>query len=100
MSGDKPRDDNELFRQLLAKQRAERESQLTAAKEQQHTAGKEPFDLDSLERIYDTTTEAGALGSRESRQRQYEVYYYLLYPKVMTLGEFAKAKAKNDLWRN
>ena len=100
MSEDEPQDDDAFYRRLFAKQRALSASRLAAAKAEQHAAGKEPFDLDALERIYDTSTEAGALGSRETRQKQYERYYYLLYPHVMTLEEFAKAKAQNDLWRN
>ncbi len=100
MRDDEKTDADELFRKLKARGDEQAAANLAAAKEKQHAQGKEPFDLDALVRVYDTSSEAGHLGNRESRQRQYEVYYYLLYPEVMTLEQFANAKAKNDLWRN
>jgi len=100
MSDEEPKDDSEYVAKLFAKQRAERAARLAAAKQEQHAAGKQPFDLEALEKIYDTSNESGYLGSLENRQQQYEEYYYVTYSHVKTIEEFAKAKAKNDLWRN
>lgn len=92
--------DGELAHELFAQQKAKNAALLAAAKRDQHAAGKEPFDLDALERIYDTTTMMGSLPSRETRQRTYEHKYYMLHSKAMTLEEFAKLMEENDLWRH
>ena len=65
-----------------------REEQLTSAKEAAVSAGKEPFDLEKLETLCDTSID-GFLAPIESRRRDLEYRYYVNNPTIKTIEEFA-----------
>jgi Tfp pilus assembly protein PilP len=70
--------------------------QLAAAKARAAERGKEPFDLAKLETMCDTSHD-GRLDPVEVRQAEFETRYYVHFPDVMTLAEFAKVVAALSL---
>lgn len=59
--------------------------------------GKEPFDLEKLEKMCDTTSE-GRLDPVEDRQAHFEYLYYVLHPECMTLAEFVDVITRLSKW--
>lgn len=59
--------------------------------------GKEPFDLEKLEQLCDTSHE-GRMPPLEERYAEFESRYYVGYPEVMTLTEFAKEVEILNRW--
>ncbi len=88
--------DNELFAKMLAKNRSDKAAKLAEAKSEAATRGKQAFDLDELEAIYDTRTDTGFLPARAERERDYEYRYYVTYRDTMTLAEFAAKQSAID----
>jgi hypothetical protein len=76
----------DALRRLRAQEEAER---LARAKADAATRGKEPFDLDRLEQLYDTTSDLGHW-SREERFRDWVWKYYVQASDLLTLAEFAE----------
>jgi hypothetical protein len=70
--------------------------QLAAAKARAAERGKEPFDLAKLETMCDTSHD-GRLDPIEVRQAELEQKYYVHFPDVMTLAEFAKVVTELNL---
>src|SRR5262245_9767996 len=70
--------------------------QLAAAKARATERGKEPFDLAKLETMCDTSHE-GRLDPVEVRQADFEDKYYVHFPDVMTLAEFAQVVTELNL---
>lgn len=93
------RDDNAWFREYKAKKDAEAAAALAAAKAEAHAAGKEPFDFDRFEELFDTSSATGHLASREARLRTWEDRYYLVHRDVKTLEAFAKLMEELEGWR-
>jgi len=71
--------------------------QLAAAKADAAARGKEPFDLERLETMCDTSHE-GRVDPVESRQAEFERKYYVHFPDVMTLAEFAEKVEELNRW--
>jgi hypothetical protein len=71
--------------------------QLAAAKDNAAKRGKEPFDLTKLETMCDTSHE-GRIDLIEERQAELERKYYVHFPDVMTLAEFAKTVDELNHW--
>jgi len=71
--------------------------QLAAGKADGAARGKEPFDLDRLETMCDTSSE-GRVAPREWRESYYEDKYYVFYPDVMTLAELAEKVTELSRW--
>lgn len=61
---------------------------LVKAKDEAVERGKEPFDLEKLETMCDTSSE-GRVDPIESRHERYEYKYYVEHPELMTLAELA-----------
>ena len=80
-----------------AEARKLREEQLIAAKSAAAVSGKEPFDLAKLETLCDTSSE-GRLAPLAERTADFERKYYVTYPNVMTLEEFAKVVEVLNQW--
>jgi Tfp pilus assembly protein PilP len=83
--------------EVRAKARQLRAEELAAAKADAAKRGKEPFDLEKLETMCDTTRE-GKLDPVETRRTRFEEMYYTFYPDVMTLAEFAKKVEELNRW--
>ena len=77
-----------------AKERAER---LARAKADAAARGKEPFDLAMLETMADTSSE-GRMDPEESRRARFEEKYYLQYPDILTIEDFAREVEELNKW--
>lgn len=86
--------DDEWAKILAAQQDADEGDALEQAKTAATAAGKEPFDLDRFERLYDTTTESGSLPDRATRLKEWEHRYYLRHRDVMTMQQLAQRMAE------
>lgn len=82
--------DEEFFAALSAEQQAAAARALAAARAEAAARGKEPFDLDAFERLFDTTTEMGSLPPRERREATYLRKYYVVHADVTTMQQLAK----------
>jgi hypothetical protein len=80
-----------------AQARRQRADRLAAAKADAARRGKEPFDLAKLETMCDTTHE-GRLDPVEDRHAEFERKYYVHFPNVMTLAEFARTVEELNRW--
>lgn len=80
-----------------AQQRAERAARLAAAREEAARRGKEPFDMAALAEIYEfrspEVSENHALYAWELEEQ-----YYVVYPALMSLAEFAALRRRLDPW--
>jgi hypothetical protein len=83
------KDAEKFVAETQARVRAEREDALASAKAAADARRKEPFDLDKLETMCDTSSE-GRLDARDRRVRRFEELYYVHYPDILTLAEFAR----------
>lgn len=70
---------------------------LAKAKSEAVERGKEPFDLDKLETMCDTSSE-GRVDPVESRFARYEYMYYVEHPELMTLADFADLVTLLSKW--
>lgn len=89
--------DNDRFKTMLKKQRAEEAKELEAAKERAKVDGKEPFCLDAFYATY-TPSAPPSKRPREEQFREWEKQYYLSRFKVKTIEEFARAVELSDLY--
>ncbi|HZJ64541.1 MAG TPA: hypothetical protein VFD36_13560 [Kofleriaceae bacterium] len=71
--------------------------QLAAAKRDAAARGKEPFDLARLETMCDTSSE-GRMDPEPVRHERFEEMYYLHFPDVMTLEDFAREVDELNKW--
>lgn len=91
-----PKGDNALLAQMIARQQAEKSDKLAQAKREAAERGKQPFDLDKLEEIFDTRVQGGFQPPRDQRERDFEYRYYVFSPDTMSLAEFAARQAALD----
>ncbi len=95
-----PLDDKEATELLAeigrrnAQLRAER---LAAAKRDAAARGKEPFDLARLETMCDTSSE-GRMAPEPVRHQRFEDMYYVDYPGILTLEDFARKVDELNKW--
>ena len=88
----------EDFLEELQRQNREAEARaLDEAKQAAAISGKEPFDLEALERLVDPSIETGQLPKDERRARLEELYY-LVKPECMTLAELAQYIRDVNQW--
>ncbi len=87
----------EFVDRVHAKADAMHVAQLAAAKQEAERVGKEPFDLAKLETLCDTSHE-GRVDPVENRQAEFERKYYVTFPEVMTLAEFARTVDELNRW--
>ncbi|MEU4313243.1 hypothetical protein [Nocardia sp. NPDC024068] len=69
---------------------------LAAVKADAHARGKEPFDLDRLETLCDTS-DNGRRDPISWRQRRFELIYYS-HPEMMTIEDLAEHIAMTHGW--
>lgn len=73
---------------------------LAEAKARAAEVGKEPFDYEALCRIYDPTSDmATVIHDPVATARSLESKYYVSFPDVLTLAEFAERMSELDSWR-
>ena len=97
-------DDNGEFNALkrsIAREAKEDADALARAQADAEARGKEPFDLDRPEQLYDTVPELASkhVESHGERWRKWEYRYYVRAPGVMTLAEFAERERRLDPYR-
>ena len=85
--------DREWIEGKIAEKDEKTDAAIREAKERLHAEGKEPFDFERFRVIYDVTSFMGhtpeELELVEHTVRSYESKYYLMYPEIRTLAEFA-----------
>ncbi|HEY0988181.1 MAG TPA: hypothetical protein VGD80_14050 [Kofleriaceae bacterium] len=74
-----------------------RANRLAAAKRDAAARGKEPFDLAKLETMCDTSSE-GRMAPEPARQARFEEMYYVRYPQILTLEDFAREVDELSKW--
>ncbi len=78
---------------------AEEARLLTDAKAKAKRDGKEPFDFDRLAQMYDVAgIHNRKLHDRQSAEASLESKYYLRYPNVKTIEEFARVMTETDMY--
>jgi hypothetical protein len=94
------RDDMEWLRRKDDEMQAQLAREVTEAKDRAKQSGKEPFDYDALCRIYDPTSDLGTVVlDPVATARSLESKYYVSFPSVLTLAEFAERMRELDTWR-
>lgn len=87
----------EFFDAVARRSLALRKQQLATAIADAKASGKEPFDLEKLERLCDTSSE-GRLDPVDERRARLEYKYYVTNPEIMTLAEFAYLVNELSKW--
>jgi hypothetical protein len=85
--------DMEWLKDKERARRAKLAENLRAAKEEAGRRGKEPFDFGRLRELYDPSSELTAstdLRDPQTVAEDLERRYYLDFPQVLTLAEFAE----------
>ena len=90
--------EDEWIKRLRAEIAAQNAADLEQAKREAAERGKEPFDLDKFDKIYPPAPYLWHTPTRQQRLKRLEELYYVSHPEVMTLEEFAKLRAKLDIW--
>jgi hypothetical protein len=86
-----------FHKQLKERTAQDRAARLQAAKAQAASSGKEPFDLQKLEKLCDTT-ERGRLLDVAERTVIYEYMYYVEHPQAPSLDAFAHNLSEIQNW--
>jgi hypothetical protein len=86
-----------FIEELDARNAKERAARLARAKADAAARGKEPFDLARLESMADTSSE-GRMDPEESRRARFEEMYYVHYPDLMTIEDFAAVVEVLNKW--
>lgn len=94
LTGDAAKAFAEQARSFHEARNAER---LTNAKLDAQRRSKEPFDLEKLESLCDTSNE-GRIAPVEDRVAKFEWEYYVGFPNIMTIEEFAKKVDELSRW--
>lgn len=93
------KNDNALFRRLLRQRKKEQAIAITRGKKAAKKFGKEPFDWERFDELYDVSHEK--IGSEPSQQikAQYEEKYYD-HPEIVTMKAFADFLNEMDVWKD
>jgi hypothetical protein len=84
-------DENEgksVIDEILERNRRLMAEQLAKAKADAQANGKEPFDLEALERLCDTSGD-GVVAPIDERRARFEYKYYVENPSIRTIADFA-----------
>lgn len=88
----------DLHERLRQEDQERRAAALVAERAAADARGKEPFDLETLERMVDTSTPEGNLAPLDERRAGLEYRYYVNHPRVSTLAEFALLLREQSQW--
>ncbi|WCM90396.1 hypothetical protein [Acidovorax sp. NCPPB 3576] len=86
-----------FHRQLKDRAQQQRAARLQAAQAQAAASGKEAFDLEKLQTLYDTA-QRGRWTDLAQQAVAYEYLYYVEYPQVPDLQAFARRLEEIDYW--
>ncbi len=84
--------------QLKRSDAVRRDEDLKNAKADAMARGKEPFDLQKLETMCDTSQGERVTVPDEERRAAYEYSYYIEHSNVQTLAEFARLITRLAPW--
>ena len=87
----------EYLKRTLEEENRKNAETLARARAEAKASGKEPFDLDKLEQLCDTSRDF-VLDPREDRQSHFEYLYYILHPELSTMEELAKYVEHGSRW--
>jgi hypothetical protein len=94
------RDDTEWLRRKDDEMQAQLAREVAEAKARAAQRGKEPFDYEALCKLYDPTSDMGTVVlDPVATARSLESKYYVSFPDVLTLAEFAERMSELDSWR-
>ena len=82
--------DNDFLANLLGEQKTDDPARLAEAKGRAPAEGKEPFSLERLESLFDTSSFMGDVAPEAERLARYEKRYYVDFPDVKTIAELAQ----------
>ena len=91
------KDASDFVSKLFAQYDDEKRRSLEEARSDAQARGKEPFDLEKLEQLCDTSSE-GRLDPVDERQARFEYLYYVQHPSFMTLQELAELISRLSRW--
>ena len=91
---------NDWFRQLTAKRDKEDEENFERVKTEALENGKEPFDLNKLEKLFDTSHDLDYERPREQREQTWARKYFVQFPKPQTIREFADLMNELAPWHD
>ena len=87
-----------VFMAELARRNGElRADRMAAAKRDAAARGKEPFALAKLETMCDTSSE-GRMDPEPVRHAEFEEMYYVRFPQILTLEDFARKVDELNKW--
>jgi len=86
-----------FMEEIAARNAKERAERLARARADAEARGKEPFDLARLETMADTSSE-GRMDPEESRRARFEEMYYVHYPDLLTIEDFAAKVEELNKW--
>ena len=91
------KDASDFVDKLFAQHDEEKRRSLQQARLEGQTRGKEPFDLEKLEQLCDTSS-AGRVDPVDQRQERFEHMYYIQHPSFMTLQDLADLITRLSRW--
>jgi hypothetical protein len=91
------KDADDLFEKIRERNAKERAERFARARADADARGKEPFDLAKLETMADTSSE-GRMDPEESRRARFEEMYYVDYPAILTIEDFAAKVEELNKW--
>ena len=86
-----------LFEEIKRRNSAQAAEDLARGKADAASRGKEPFDLEKLEALCDTSSQ-GRVDPYETRHAHYEYMYYVHHPELMTIAELAALVEQLNKW--
>jgi hypothetical protein len=93
----KGKDAEDFLDALDRRNREAMKDSLAKAKADAASRGKEPFDLEKLEQLCDTSHE-GRLDPVDERRARLEYKYYVTNPEIKTIAEFAALITELSKW--
>jgi hypothetical protein len=92
-------DDWEWLKRKDDEAKAQEARYLAEAKARAAEQGKEPFDYEALCKLYDPTSDLGTVVlDPVATARSLESKYYVFFPAVLTLAEFAERMREIRSW--
>jgi hypothetical protein len=88
----------DLHERLKREDEQQRAAELATERAAADARGKEPFDLETLERMVDTSSPDGNLAPLDERRARLEHRYYVNHPQIKTLAELALLLREERPW--
>lgn len=93
-------DDMAYFHRLSTKQKEERACAVALAKKEAEANGKEPFDWERFDALYEVSNDTEGYVPSKDVVAQYEEKYYCRHPEIMTIEAFVRFLEEMDVWKD